>query len=210
MTLTHDQIDLINAPLNSSILLSGDAGTGKTTAAALRLQQMVKSGVPGESILVLVPQRSLAGSYYDQVLSTEFPSGGQPVILTFNGLTQRMITLFWPLIAETAGFRSAKKPFKFLTIETAQYHLAKIVEPLLGQGYFESLTLDPNRLYSQILDNLNKSAIVGFPPSEIADRLTQAWVGNRLKQISTSRRRIARSYSGIFVLRTICLTFLCN
>jgi len=177
MTLTHDQIDLINAPLHSSILLSGDAGTGKSTAAALRLQHMVKSGVPGESILVLVPQRSLAGSYYDQVLSTEFPSGGQPVILTFNGLTQRMITLFWPLIAETAGFRSAKKPFKFLTIETAQYHLAKMVEPLIGQGYFESLTLDPNRLYSQILDNLNKSAIVGFPPSEIADRLTQAWVG---------------------------------
>ena len=74
MTLTQPQIDLINAPLNSSLLLSGNAGTGKTTAAALRLQHMAKSGVPGESILVLLPQRTLAGPYFDQELSTEFPS----------------------------------------------------------------------------------------------------------------------------------------
>lgn len=177
MTLTQDQSDLINAPINSSLLLTGSAGTGKTTAASLRVQKMVEMGIPGESIMVLVPQRSLASQYYKQVLSSEFPPGGQPVILTFNGLAQRMITLFWPLIADAGGFKSAKKPFKFLTIETAQYHLAELVEPLRAQGYFESLTIDPNRLYSQILDNLNKSAIVGFHPSEIADRLTRAWIG---------------------------------
>lgn len=177
MKLTTCQEDLLQAPFSGSLLLSGPAGTGKTTAAALRLKRMVESGIPGESILVLVPQRSLAVEYQSLLNSPAFPPGGQPTILTFNGLTQRIISLFWPLIAGAAGFRSAKSPHKFLTIETAQYYLAALVEPLLLQGYFESLTIDPNRLYSQILDNLNKSAVVGFPPEEIAEKLTRAWVG---------------------------------
>jgi superfamily I DNA/RNA helicase len=178
MKLTSIQEDLIHAPPEGSLLVTGIAGSGKTTAAALRLKQMVESGIPGESILMLVPQRSLAVQYQSLINSPDFPSGGQPTLLTFNGLTQRIISLFWPLIAAESGFRSSKNPYRFLTIETAQYYLAALVEPLLQQGYFESLTIDPNRLYSQILDNLNKSAIVGFPPSEIADRLTRAWVGN--------------------------------
>jgi superfamily I DNA/RNA helicase len=183
MKLSTNQEDLLHAPFSGSLLLSGSAGTGKTTAAALRLRQMVESGVPGESILVLVPQRSLAAHYQSLLNAPDFPPGGQPAILTFNGLTQRIISLFWHLIASAAGFRAAKSPFKFLTIETAQYYLAALVEPLLQQGYFESLTIDANRLYSQILDNLNKSAIVGFPPEETAERLTRAWVGNPAQAI---------------------------
>ena len=183
MKLTSNQQDIIRAPLTGSILLTGPAGTGKSTAAALRLQHMVESGVPAESILVLVPQRSLAANYSMQIHAANFPPGGLPSILSFNGLTQRMINLFWPLIAEAAGFRSSKQPHRFLTIETAQYYLAALVEPLLLQGYFESLIIDPNRLYGQILDNLNKSAIIGFPPDELAEKLTGAWVGKPAQAI---------------------------
>lgn len=177
MNLTANQEDLLQAPLTGNLLLTGPAGTGKSTAAAMRVKRMVESGIPGETILVLVPQRSLAVKFNSVINSPDFPSGGQPTILTFNGFTQRVISLFWPLVANAAGFSSIKAPLKFLTIETAQYYLATLIEPLLQQGYFESLTIDPNRLYSQILDNLNKSAIVGFSPSEISERLTQAWVG---------------------------------
>ena len=177
VVLTDDQTTVINAPMSGSLLLKGQAGTGKSTCAALRLRYLIESGAAGDSILVLVPQRSLAAPYYAQVHAADFPAGGQPSLLTFNGLSQRMIALFWPLINTSAGFTHTKAPFKFLTIESAQYYLAKIVEPVLQQGYFESLTIDPNRLFSQILDNLNKSAIVGFPPSEIAARLSNAWIG---------------------------------
>jgi hypothetical protein len=52
-----------------------------------------------------------------------------------------------------------------------------VIQPLLDQGYFESLTIDRNRLYSQILDNLNKAAGVGFPIESIATRLSEAWSG---------------------------------
>ena len=175
--LTSEQETLINAPIGGSLLLQGKAGTGKSSSAAFRLRYLVESGAAGESILVLVPQRSLAAPYYTQIHSVDFPPGGQPSVLTFNGLTQRMISLFWPLIQTSAGFKNSKASFKFLNIESAQYYLATIVEPLLQQGYFESLTIDPNRLFSQILDNLNKSATVGFPPTEIAARLSNAWVG---------------------------------
>ena len=55
--------------------------------------------------------------------------------------------------------------------------MAHIVRPLLDQGYFESVTIDRNRLYSQIIDNLNKSAAVGFHYTEIGERLNSAWYG---------------------------------
>ncbi len=56
--------------------------------------------------------------------------------------------------------------------------MAHIVRPLLDEGYFESVTMDRNRLYSQILDNLNKAAIVGFHYTEIASRLDSAYLGD--------------------------------
>ncbi|HSK67035.1 MAG TPA: hypothetical protein VK888_08900, partial [Anaerolineales bacterium] len=53
-----------------------------------------------------------------------------------------------------------------------------IVRPLLDEGFFESVTMDRNRLYSQILDNLNKAAVVGFPHTQIAERLDAAYYGD--------------------------------
>ena len=61
----------------------------------------------------------------------------------------------------------------FLTLETAQYYMAHLVRPLLEQGYFESVTIDRNRLYSQILDNLNKAAVVGFPHTKIGEMMAE-------------------------------------
>ncbi len=55
--------------------------------------------------------------------------------------------------------------------------MARLVGPLLDKGYFDSVVIDRNRLYSQILDNLNKAAVVGFPYTEIAARLKTAWPG---------------------------------
>ncbi len=46
------------------------------------------------------------------------------------------------------------------------------------QGFFASVTIDRNRLYSQVLDNLNKAASVGFPYTEIGERLSGAWYGD--------------------------------
>ncbi len=88
-----------------------------------------------------------------------------------------MVDLFWPLAAEAAGFARPDEPPTFLTLETAQYYMARLARPMLDEGYFSAATIDPNRLYSQVIDNLNKAALVGFPHTEIGERLQAAWIG---------------------------------
>ena len=178
LTLQPHQTAVVTLPLDSKAFLEGPAGAGKTTAAVQRLLQVIKQGIPGGSILVLVPQRTLATPYNTALRRTRVRAGGVPAILTAGGLARRMVELFWPLAAGPAGFADPDRPPIFLTLETAQYHMARLVRPLRQEeGYFDSVVIDDNRLYSQILDNLNKAAVVGFPSSEIGPRLAAAWSG---------------------------------
>jgi hypothetical protein len=176
--LSKEQYAVVKSPIAGSIFLEGPAGTGKTTTGVIRFLEMVAQGVPAGSFLIISPQRSLADPYLKAIVSPDFPTGSPPAIFTISGLAQRMIDLFWPVISTSAGFRNPSSPPKFLTLETAQYFMARIVNPMINIGAFESLTIDPNRLFSQILDNLNKAAVVGFSHETISDRLKSAWIGD--------------------------------
>ncbi|MEJ5201996.1 MAG: UvrD-helicase domain-containing protein [Anaerolineales bacterium] len=163
---------------DKTLFLEGPAGSGKTTTALFYLHSLLEQGVPPEKILILVPQRTLATPYYNLLREPYLPASVAISIVTISGLAQRMIDLFWPLIAQNAGFAHPNHPPIFLTLETAQYYMTRIVDPLIEhEGYFESVNLDRNRLCSQILDNLNKSAAVGIPLIEIGERLKKAWGG---------------------------------
>ena len=181
LTLSAAQADLAALPSDRRIFLEGVAGTGKTTAGVARLLRLLAEGVPADSILVLTPQRTLAAPFTDALRGPAAPAGGEVTVLTLGGLAQRMVELFWPIVAAEAGFAQPDRPPTFLTLETAQYFMARLVGPLLAEGYFDSISIDRNRLYSQILDNLNKAAAVGFPHSEIGARLTAAWVGDSVQ-----------------------------
>jgi hypothetical protein len=90
-----------------------------------------------------------------------------------------MVGLFWPMVAEQAGFRADILP-TFLDSEAAQWAMAKVVEPLMSNpGFFETVRLPRSRIYGQILDNMNKSSLVGFDLSEIGNRLSAAWIGDK-------------------------------
>jgi len=178
LRLTNQQRAVVERPVESKLFLEGPAGSGKTAAGVLRMLHLLHSGVPAEAVLVIVPQRTLATPYYEALHSPDLPPGGQVTVLTMGGLARRMVHLFWPLLAQRAGFGHPERKPTFLTLETAQYYMARVVRPLLEQGYFESLVIDRNRLYSQILDDLNKAAVVGFPHSEIGERLKEAWAGD--------------------------------
>ena len=180
--LTTDQRQIIEAPTNVKLFLSGPAGTGKSTVGVERLRYLLANRVSGESILVLTPQRTLQEPYLEIIHSPETRAGGEVTPATIGGLARRMCDLFWPLVAESAGFGDPGQPPIFLTLETAQYYMAHIARPLLDQGYFESVTIERNRLYSQIIDNLNKSAAVGFPYTEIGSRLDSAWYGDPVQR----------------------------
>ncbi len=179
MDLRPQQNQILEYPLDKKLFLRGPSGTGKTTAAVARLEQMIRQGIPAESILVLTPQRPLGKPYFVLANRPDLPAGGRLSILTIGGLARRMVELFWPLIAESAGFTHPEIAPQFLTVETTQYFLSRIIDPLREQGYFDGLAIEPLRLYSQILDNLNKTAVVGFPLDEISPRLRGAWNGNQ-------------------------------
>ena len=176
--LTLLQLQIAESSLDSRLFVSGPAGTGKTTAGVARLTYLLAQGVPSESILLLTPQRTLQEPYLDLLVSPTRVAGGEVTPATMGGLANRMCQLFWPLVSEQAGFAFPDRPPIFLNLETSQYYMAHLVRPLLDQGYFESVTIDRNRLYSQIIDNLNKSASVGFPYTEIAERLDLAYYGD--------------------------------
>src|SRR5687768_11724159 len=176
--LNRLQRQIVESPLDSRLFVSGRAGTGKTTAGVERLRYLLAQGVPADSILMLTPQRTLQEPYLDLLYSPQRIAGGEVTSATIGGIARRMCDLFWPIAARAAGFKNPELPPVFLTLETAQYYMAFLVRPLLEQGYFESITIDRNRLYSQILDNLNKAAVVGFPHREIGSRLDAAWFGD--------------------------------
>ena len=67
MPLTESQRSLVEAPLNQRIFLEGPANCGKTTVGVERLLHLMQQGVPADSILLLLPQRTLAGPYLEAI-----------------------------------------------------------------------------------------------------------------------------------------------
>jgi len=178
LNLTEQQEIIRKLPAKGKVSVTGPAGCGKTTAAVERMLYLIRQGLSANSILVLTPQRTLANPYTTALLQENLPAGGVVSLLTMGGLARRAVDLFWPLVGEIAGFIHFDQSPIFLTLETAQYHMAHIVRPLLDEGYFGSIVIDRNRLYSQIIDNLNKAASIGFPYREIGSRLQSAWAGD--------------------------------
>jgi len=199
-TISSEQRAIIKSPLDHRLFLSGAAGCGKTTAGVERMLYLLGHGIPADELLVLTPQRTLAVPYLDALHQPGLMAGGQVKVMTVGGLARRSCELFWPLAADAAGFAHPDQPPVFLTLETAQYYMAHLVHPLLNEGYFESVTIDRNRLYSQILDNLNKSAVVGFPHTQIGARLDSAWNGD-----AAQRRVYADAQESASRFREFCL-----
>jgi hypothetical protein len=171
--------DLVTMPIQAgqTCFLSGPAGAGKTAVLAARLAYLLDQGVPAYSILVLLPDRPAREQLQRTLQGIALGPYGNPSLYTFYSLAQRMVALFWPLVARPVGFAHPEKPPVFMTYELAQHHMRRIVAPLLEQGYFEGLHLHPQRLVSQLLDNLNKAALNGYPIAQVVVRLTSTWSG---------------------------------
>lgn len=175
LNYSTQQNEIALAATESNIFLTGAAGTGKTTCALAMLDHLSTMGVNGNDILILVPQRSLGRVYEDFLQTSGDFNHGIPTISTQSGLAQKLVRLFWPIIASTTDFKQPYRPPVFLNLESSQYYLEKISRPYFEKGYFESVHLEIPRILTQILDNLNKSALVGFPYQEIGTRLKNAW-----------------------------------
>ena len=173
--LSAAQSELAQAPLDRKIWLEGIAGSGKTSVGLARVLHLLARGAPAESILIFVPQRSLAQPYVAALRGQRAYRGGQVSAQTIGSLSLQMVETFWFLIAGAAGFKHPSDLPNFLSLELVQYFMTRVIEPLVDErDYFASVRIDRPRLYSQIVDNMNKAALVGFPISEIGARLKAA------------------------------------
>jgi len=186
---------------DNKIFLHGEACSGKTGFGCQRLKYLLSEmkGEP-EGILVLVSQRSLASPYQEALKQVKTYRKSEVSILTMSGLVRRMVNLFWPLIGHISGFYRPYEPPSFLTLETSQYYMGRIVDPMILKGYFSTVSLTRNRLLSQLVDNLNKAAIVGFPYTEIGKRLSEAWVGQE-----SQKRVYEDAQEAVNAFRAFCL-----
>ena len=176
--LSAAQDEVVGEPVRRRIWLEGMAGSGKTSVGVRRVLRLIESGVPAESILIMVPQRSLAQPYIRALRGWTEHRGGQVSVHTIGSLSLQMVETFWFLIAEAAGFQHPRQLPNFIGLELVQYFMARVIEPLVDErDYFNSVRIDRQRLYSQIIDNMNKAAMVGFPISEIGARLKAALAG---------------------------------
>lgn len=183
MKLSKQQHEVARAGLDTKIYLSGMAGTGKSTAGVERLKHLLDSDIPANEILVILPQKNLAFPYTDALSESTVKAGGQVNVTTVGGIARQVVDVFWVMIAEEIGFKNPNKRPTFLSLETAQYYMARLVNPLIEQrGFFDTVTIDRNRLFSQLIDNLNKASLLAnFEYTQIAERLKSAWHGNEVQ-----------------------------
>ena len=84
--LTDQQRQIIERPIDGRVFLHGPAGSGKTTAGVARLLHLLAAGVDARSILLLVPQRTLAAPYYAALRRPTIDAGGQVTVFTIGSL----------------------------------------------------------------------------------------------------------------------------
>ncbi len=160
---------------SGSLYLTGPAGAGKTTRGVARIRALLDAGVPPESILLLTPQRSYARAYEPAFSPAEWYRLEKG---TIGGLAKRYVELYWPHVAEGAGF-SLDRPPHMLTYEQAQYFMSVVTAPLIARGAFAATRLTRPRLYSQLLDNLNKAAAHGLPIEQLPEYLADVAIGEK-------------------------------
>jgi hypothetical protein len=156
---------------------------------------------------VLTPQRTLALPYRKLLEQAAGQKTSTVHFATMNSIARRTVALFWPLFSEQADFHFPYRPPQFLTLETAQFYLGKIIDSMLDRGAFSSVSIPRHRLYSQVLDNLNKSAVVGFPYTEIGAKLSAAWVGESSQLNVYADLQVAVMPSAASVWKITCWIF---
>ena len=175
------QQEVIRCEIASHLFIEGPFKSGKTSAATAKLKELAVHSAPQQQILILTPQASLSKPYRRCVLEPDFPAGVVPTITTLAGLSRQFIRLYWAVIAQDGGFKGHSASPTFLNMESAQFFMEQICRPYLEKGYFLEIRIDQARLFSQILDTMNKAALVGYPLQETAQRLTAAWDGEPIR-----------------------------
>lgn len=198
--------DTIVTALQSTakLFLTGPFGSGKTTLALQRIRWLLnRERARGDEILVLTPHRTPAQPYLQALRGPNSRPGAPVQISTLSGLARNAIELYWPLLATSGQFIHPRREPAFLNLETAQYHMAPLVDRALNTGDFDGIRVERNRIISQVLDNLNKAALNGFSVEEAYSRLELAVPLGETRTGQLNALRASQRISAEF--RALCL-----
>ena len=148
---TAEQIAAIQAGQSSFLL--GPAGTGKSTALRYRLLNLLESGEPAYTHLVLIAEPEHDHPFLETIHESDLGPHSELQITTYNSLARQMTTIFWPLVARAAGFNRPFQPPTFLTYDLAQLLMWQVVTPMLDDGASATLRLRPQQLVSQLFND---------------------------------------------------------
>lgn len=168
------QRQIIEAPLDARISLTGYAGCGKSTAAALRARYILEHDIQWPELMIFTPGRAYSAAYED-IISAD---GIQPAVTSCNSFTQRCLKLFWPIISDKAGTGHPNEYPMFLTIESAQIIMAKLIRERMDDGYFSALASSQSRVFNQVLVGMHKCAAAEIPYEKYAETLSGTWGGD--------------------------------
>lgn len=189
---------------NTKLFLSGPYGSGKTELAIERIKWLLsRERVRGNDILILVPQQTTGQPYARALRGEGMPNGAPVNVKTVAGLARDSVGLYWPLLSDSAGFRDPRKEPTFLNLETSQYHMERLVLEAIDQGEFDGIRVEKNRIITQVLDNLNKSALHGFTIDETYARLELSVPLGETRTGQLNALRSARTITHKF--RQLCL-----
>ena len=174
LTYTTRQKELIEADPSARIYLSGKAGCGKSTAAAERVRFLMEYTDAWPQILIFTPGRNF-NEPYRGLYSRE---GIRPQATSYNSYVQNSLKLFWPLIAEKTEMGNKNSYPMFLTIEAAQIIMAKLIRGKREEGYFNSLTAAPSRVFNQVMLAMHKCAAAEIPFDDYAQIMRESWGGD--------------------------------
>lgn len=189
MDLTEKQAAVVGME-RGSLFVTGAAGTGKTMALQQRLLRLLAEGEPAYTMMVLVAEPS-----HRERFTAVLPEGGVAAyadlkVNNYIGLGREYVALFWPLVAREAGFAHAHRPPTWLGYDLAQILMWETVTPMLEAGHFADLRLRPQQIVSQLLDNLNRSALNGYGITAGIERQIRAWAGDaeHIRHLHDARR----------------------
>lgn len=163
---------------DSSTLLVGPAGSGKSWLLQQSLVKKIVSGHHGIRMLVLVAEQEHREAFESAAQQTLRPYAGLK-ITTFSNLVRDMVDLFWPSIVGSAEFVDPATQPTFLSYDLAQLLMWRILAPMLAKGAFTGLKLRPQQIVSQLLDILNRSALNGLSLEEAKARQIASWMGKK-------------------------------
>jgi hypothetical protein len=148
-------------------VVSGAPRSGKSTALAERVRRLWQSGLEGERVLILTPDRRAARRLNASIGQSPEGATGRIAAMSYHSFAQDLIRRWWPLVMQRLEI-SATTP-EFLPFNLAQF--ACLNEYRANPGNLQRLTIREQRLIVQVLSNMNLSAANGLTLDEGWERV---------------------------------------